>query len=359
MLRRRAIYAVLSLSALVLVGCLTGCQSKAPEVATPKTGSISGRVLDSQGSPVELAAVTVAGRTVCSDTEGKFAVDGLKFGSYSVVTTAAAYGTTTQNVEFTSNAHIVVNTTLSLTSSARVLVSVIEIAIHGLEAGGLHVASITSDALSAYVFDTGMVQTTLGSEVGTVVDALGQDLGLCSGARDTAFKESIIDAGLRSVQSGSTVLQGLLRFLREHNCSPTPCVQREVTVSASSTTPAASPSGTGSGALASDPLAEAIAGLAEGIVKQDWWTEIWRPLGTASAVAPDDLFEAIRAQTAVWRRLQDAELPFLSTRGSAGPFVDIVYGSILVSRHVSGCAAWPESGMLWHATTSNDRDVES
>jgi ferredoxin len=31
----------------------------------------------------------------------------------------------------------------------------------------------------------------------------------------------------------------------------------------------------------------------------------------------------------------------------------------LVSRHVSGCADWSESGMLWHAATSNDSDAES
>jgi hypothetical protein len=183
--------------------------------------------------------------------------------------------------------------------------------------------------LSDYVFDTGMEQTTLGAEVGTVVDVLGQDLGLCSGARDTAFKKSVIDAGLCSVQSGSTVLQGLLRFLREHSCSPTPCAQREVRVSTSSTSPATSPSGAGSGEPASDPLAEGIAALAAGIVSQDWWTEIWRPLGTASPIGQDDLSKAIGAQTTIWRRIRDAKSQLLSTTGPEEPFVDIVYGSIL------------------------------
>ena len=32
---------------------------------------------------------------------------------------------------------------------------------------------------------------------------------------------------------------------------------------------------------------------------------------------------------------------------------------VLVSRHVSAWSYWSECCMLWHATTSNDRDVES
>jgi hypothetical protein len=214
---------MLSILALVLVGCLAGCHGKVPQQVTPDAGRVSGRVLDSQGSPVEHAAVSVAGRTACSDANGQFFIDDLKDGTYSMVTTAAGYGTAMQTARVAGGAQVVVNTPLSLTSAVRTLVDLIESAIRALETGGLPVRSITGEALERYVFDNGMEQTTLGSGVGAVVDTFSKALGLCLRAYDDAFKRLLIEASLRSVQGGGAVLGGLLQFLHEHACSPGPC----------------------------------------------------------------------------------------------------------------------------------------
>ena len=63
-----------------------------------ETGSISGKVVDAAGSPVDAAIVEVAGASVLTDAEGKYTLENIPVGDHTIWATKTGAGNLTSEV---------------------------------------------------------------------------------------------------------------------------------------------------------------------------------------------------------------------------------------------------------------------